>query len=174
MHLMQGVGRGFLTRHKGRGPNPQGRDRHVAGIGGVLMVTAQDFLGQWTLERRIRDHLHGQHGTLEGQAEFTANDVAQLSYVETGRLMLANGAHMQASRRYLWAFTPEAVIVTFEDGRPFHQFVPAGHAAGTDHPCGDDFYTVRYDFTRWPAWTAVWTVTGPRKDYVSTSTYHRR
>jgi len=138
------------------------------------MVTAKDFLGQWTLQRTIRDHLQGQHGTLEGQAVFAATDAAHLTYDETGTLTLENGARLEATRQYLWAFTPNAVVVSFDDGRPFHQFVPAGHAAGTDHPCGDDFYTVRYDFTLWPEWTAVWTVKGPRKDYVSTSTYHPR
>ena len=173
MHLMQGVGRGFLTRHKGRGRNPQGRDGYVAGIGGVLAVTAKDFLGNWTLHRTIRDLLHGQHGTLKGQAVFAATDAAHLTYDETGTLTLENGAQLEATRGYLWTFTPKVVVVTFDDGRPFHQFVPDGHAAGTDHPCGADFYTVRYDFTAWPQWTAVWTVTGPRKDYVSTSTYQR-
>ncbi|EBA11406.1 DUF6314 family protein [Roseobacter sp. CCS2] len=135
------------------------------------MVTAAEFLGQWRLHRTIRDHLNGQHGTLEGQAVFTAIDAAHLTYEETGRLTLANGAQLEATRQYLWQFTPNTVVVTFDDGRPFHQFVPSGHAAGTDHPCGDDVYTVRYDFTEWPQWTAIWTVQGPRKDYVSTSTY---
>ncbi len=168
---MSGVGRGFLTGHKGRGRNPQGRDGYV---GGVLMVSAVDFLGQWTLQRMIRDHLNGQHGTLEGQVAFTTIGDANLMYHEAGTLTLENGARLEATRRYLWEFQRDTVVVTFDDGRPFHQFVPAGHAEGSDHPCGEDFYTVRYDFTAWPQWKAVWTVKGPRKDYVSTSTYRPR
>jgi len=179
---MRGVGRGFLTGHTGPGRNPQGRDAVVAGIdgvafgvrdslGGQMMHKPEDFAGQWELRRSVRDHLHGQHGTLRGRAVFTATDAARMTYEETGTLRLENGATMEATRRYLWEFAPDAVVVTFADGRSFHQFVPSGHGAGTDHPCGEDFYTVRYDFTRWPQWTAEWTVKGPRKDYVSTSVY---
>ncbi|MDP5362201.1 MAG: DUF6314 family protein [Paracoccaceae bacterium] len=139
-----------------------------------MTVTAQDFAGEWVLERTIKDNLHGQDGTLVGQAVFKATDTSHLIYEENGTLTLQSGVSLAASRRYLWEFAGEAVVVTFDDGRPFHQFVPSGHAAGTDHPCGDDFYTVRYDFTAWPRWVAVWTVIGPRKDYVSTSVYLRR
>lgn len=135
------------------------------------MHNAEDFVGQWTLRRTIREHLNGRHGTLVGRAIFQTTGATHLTYDETGSLKLEGGATMQAARRYLWQFLPDAVIVTFDDGRPFHQFVPFGHAAGTDHPCGEDLYTVRYDFTQWPRWAAVWTVKGPRKDYVSTSIY---
>jgi hypothetical protein len=48
-----------------------------------------------------------------------------------------------------------------------------GQADGTEHPCGDDHYTVQYDFRSWPQWTAVWQVSGPRKDYTSRSAYTR-
>ena len=143
----------------------------MAAMGGILMMTTQDFLGGWRLQRTIRDHLNGQHGTLAGTAVLAAADATHLIYDETGVLHLENGASLEATRRYLWAWTADGVEVTFADGRPFHRFIPSGHAAGTDHPCGDDYYTVRYDFTSWPRWSAVWTVTGPRKDYVSTSTY---
>ncbi len=139
-----------------------------------MMRAPRDFVGQWALQRTIQDRLHGHHGTLEGSAEFTPKDATHLTYDETGILTLENGTQLEATRQYQWTFTPEMVTVNFWDGRLFHQFVPANHAAGTDHPCGDDFYTVRYDFTAWPQWTAVWTVTGPRKDYVSTSTYRPR
>ena len=190
---MLGVGRGLLTGHKGQGQNPQGRDAHVAGIGdavfgarcgsgrglmcgtgGVcrqMMHLARDFEGNWTLHRSIRDRLIGQHATLDGQAVFTATDKTHLTYEETGLLELEGGTTLQAMRRYFWSFTPEAITVAFDDGRPFHAFIPTGHAAGTDHRCGDDLYTVRYDFTAWPLWTAAWTVQGPRKDYVSISHY---
>ena len=137
------------------------------------MRTAQEFIGSWALQRTIQDKLNGQHGTLSGRADFAGQGESQLTYDETGTLTLEDGTTLEATRRYHWEFADEAVIVTFDDGRPFHQFVPSDHAAGTDHPCGADFYTVRYDFTAWPQWTAVWTVKGPRKDYVSTSTYRR-
>ena len=136
-----------------------------------MALTAADFQGVWALRRTIVDRRDGQNGTLAGQAVFMTTQPDHLTYEETGRLTLESGVTLEAQRRYQWVFAAGAVIVTFEDGRPFHSFTPEGHAAGTDHPCGDDFYTVRYDFTAWPVWRAVWTVKGPRKDYVSTSTY---
>ncbi|MGJ8622196.1 MAG: DUF6314 family protein [Yoonia sp.] len=137
------------------------------------MLGIADFQGEWSIKRQIVDHLAGQDGTLVGQAVLTQTDPDQLDYAEAGTLTLATGAQMTAVRRYLWTFGRDCVAVCFDDGRPFHSFVPDGHAAGTDHPCGADFYQVRYDFTRWPAWSAVWTVTGPRKDYVMTTHYAR-
>ncbi|MEJ8560894.1 DUF6314 family protein [Yoonia sp. GPGPB17] len=133
--------------------------------------TPEDFVGRWSLQRTIRDQLNGQHGALAGNATFTQVDATRLTYDETGTLTLENGVHLEATRQYLWTFSPDLVTVTFSDGGLFHQFVPSDHAIGTDHPCGGDFYKVRYDFTTWPRWTAVWTVTGPRKNYVSTSIY---
>ncbi len=139
----------------------------------ATLLTAQDFMGQWTLSRKIKDNLHGHNGTLTGLAAFTGTGAIRLTYEENGTLVLETGASLAASRRYLWEFTDAEVVVCFADSKPFHQFIPSGHADGTDHPCGDDFYTVRYDFTAWPQWEAVWTVTGPRKDYVSRSVYRR-
>ena len=137
------------------------------------MLEPDDFLGPWSLHRTIADNLQGQSGTLTGQAVFTSTEANQLIYDESGTLVLASGASLAASRRYLWGFAGTEVVMRFADGKPFHRFTPIGHAAGSDHPCGDDFYSVRYDFTAWPEWTAVWTVTGPRKDYVSTTVYTR-
>lgn len=125
------------------------------------------------MTRHIVDHHAGQGGHLVGEAAFEAQAADQLIYRETGTLTLATGAQMMAQRSYRWVFDRDAVAVMFDDGRAFHSFVPSGHAAGTDHPCGDDFYTVRYDFTLWPCWRAVWTVTGPRKNYVSVTQYAR-
>ena len=137
------------------------------------MLGADDFVGQWQLQRTIVDHLYGQNGVLTGQAGFTPKDANSLEYIENGTLILESGASLAATRQYLWEFTQSEVVMRFGDGAPFHQFVPTGHAAGTDHPCGEDYYKVRYDFTAWPYWTAVWRVTGPRKDYTSKSQYSR-
>jgi len=110
---------------------------------------------------------------MSGKAVFSSDAPRRLIYDEVGELRLGRGQAMQAKRRYIWGFEASEVFVTFEDGSDFHRFVPQGAVAGTDHPCGDDFYTVAYDFTRWPSWSAVWTVKGPRKDYTSTSQYLR-
>lgn len=137
----------------------------------MVMLCAVDFAGRWQLQRVITDRLGGQVGYLTGQAAFTQAGPDVLDYHETGDLRIGEGPVMVAARRYLWVFDADGVAVQFADGAAFHRFVPMGHAAGTDHPCGDDLYRVEYDFTRWPIWRATWIVIGPRKDYTSVSDY---
>ena len=137
------------------------------------MFTQGDFVGEWHLRRQIDDCLSGQTGDVSGTAVLSDAASGGLRDHETGKMTFGGGPPMTAERRYNWIFRPDHVEVTFADGAAFHCFVPKGHVAGTDHPCGADFYTVRYDFTQWPRWRAVWTVTGPRKDYVSVSQYER-
>lgn len=137
------------------------------------MLGRADFEGHWRLERQIDDRRAGQTGTFRGSANLRAAGEDALHYAEAGQMKLGQGPLMTAERRYHWQIAPDLVIVSFDDGRPFHSFRPEGTVAGTDHPCGEDFYTVRYDFSRWPRWEAIWTVRGPRKDYTSTSVYTR-
>lgn len=136
------------------------------------MLNQSDFLGMWRLRRFIEDRLSAQTGDFRGSALLHDAD-SGLAYSESGKMQFGAGPIMNAERRYHWAFMPESVVVTFENGADFHSFVPAGRAPGTDHPCGDDFYRVVYDFTDWPVWKTTWTVQGPRKDYTSVSTYQR-
>jgi hypothetical protein len=42
------------------------------------------------------------------------------------------------------------------------------------HACDPDTYRAHHDFSRWPQWHAVWTVTGPRKDYTMWTMWQRR
>ena len=135
------------------------------------MLGPEDFLGRWSLQRTIEDRFLGQKGSFGGTATFQAQDTDWLGYHEEGLIKLGDGPLMSAERRYQWHFDEAGVDVRFADGAAFHRFKPKGIGAGTDHPCGDDFYTVQYDFSAWPAWSAVWTVSGPRKDYTSTSHY---
>ncbi len=138
------------------------------------MILGPDaFVGRWKLARHIEDRHGGQDGQFSGQARFYTTSPTHLSYSEAGELRFARAPAMRAERKYNWVFEGSEVIVTFEDGRAFHRFTPQGVGAGTDHPCGEDYYTVAYDFTLWPLWEAVWTVRGPRKDYTSTSRYMR-
>ena len=136
------------------------------------MLMAKDFLGDWQLDRVITDRLGTMNGTLTGVATLSGTG-AHVSYDETGRLTLAAGPVMEATRRYLWAFEAGGVVVRFTDGADFHAFAPDGKAVGTTHLCGEDLYDVTYDFRDWPVWTATWSVKGPRKDYTSVSSYQR-
>jgi hypothetical protein len=137
------------------------------------MIGVAEFAGAWRLERRIDDRRAGQEGRLTGVARFIPDGPDGLRYEEAGELRLGPGPPMQASRVYLWRFGAGRVEVLFEDGRPFHSFVPEGAGPGTDHPCGADHYQVQYDLTRWPDWSTLWTVTGPRKFYAMESRYTR-
>ncbi|MDW3182138.1 DUF6314 family protein [Roseobacter sp.] len=126
-----------------------------------------DFEGQWDLHRQI-EHEGGQTAQFVGQAVWTP--AAQgMVYRETGQLEMAGGPTMQAERVYLWGADLD---VCFEDGRFFHRVPVDGGTAR--HWCDPDSYIVQYDFTRWPAFSTVWEVTGPRKAYRMVSQYSRR
>lgn len=135
------------------------------------MLGYDDFCGGWVLHRLIDDRYSKQKGDFRGGASFLEDGENRLKYLETGKVRFDRGPIMQATRTYCWHFAPDRIAVTFEDGGPFHSFIAGGQVAGTDHPCGDDYYRVSYDFSKWPDWTATWIVTGPRKDYTSISHY---
>lgn len=132
-----------------------------------------DFVGTWQVARAISDRLAGHAGRFDGQVEFSLHGQDGLYYIETGTLCLGDGPALTANRRYVWDFRDELVQVSFDDGRPFHSFQPGVSGAGTDHLCGADMYRVVYGFVGWPVWTAVWDVSGPRKDYTLESQYWR-
>lgn len=128
------------------------------------------FEGDWRLERRI-EHAGGRgDARLSGRARFLRAG-ATLIHEESGTLTVdgSPGPAMQASRRYLWRAEAGWIAVRFDDGRPFHGFPLGVLRPEATHLCDPDRYAVRYDFSRWPEWRAVWRVTGPRKDYVMTS-----
>ncbi|WP_106354412.1 DUF6314 family protein [Yoonia maritima] len=137
------------------------------------MLSADEFTGSWQLSRVITDRHSDQAGTLLGTARFETVGAGALLYTEVGELRFGTSPAMTATRSYRWQFVGDAVDVRFDDGAAFHSFRPSGHAQGTDHPCGADFYQVRYDFSKWPQWQATWQVIGPRKDYESASCYWR-
>lgn len=137
------------------------------------MLNIDDFEGSWSLSREITDQLAGQNGKLIGTARFVRRGPGALHYEEAGKLELADGTVLEAERRYIWQFVEDRVDMTFDDGKAFHSFVPRGYVSGTEHPCGDDIYNVRYDFVVWPRWRTVWLVKGPRKDYTSITEFTR-
>lgn len=133
-----------------------------------------DFEGDWSIARHIDDHHSGQKGHFHGTARFRAVPEG-LAYHEAGLLTLGQALPLTAMRDYLWRWSAGRIHVDYADGRPFHDFDPADPLA--HHACDPDDYRVRYEFGGWPHWTADWSVTGPRKDYVSRSCFapcHRR
>jgi len=137
----------------------------------MTVTSLADFRGLWTLTRRIEDAHAGEVLALTGTTRFS-DDVEGLICEETGTLTRSGHPPMTATRRYLWRQSGPRIEVLFEDGRPFHGFVP-GPRAHAKHDCAPDTYAVEYDFSRWPDWHAIWTVSGPRKDYVMRSDYRR-
>ncbi|GAA3872758.1 DUF6314 family protein [Celeribacter arenosi] len=133
------------------------------------MRTLDDFEGHWTISRHIEDARARQTGTLTGTCTFTRTDTGLLQ-TETGTLTLA-GTSFEATRRYLWHSDGDLIAVHFDDGRFFHHVDPAATNPTAGHDCAPDRYDVTYDFSRWPMWQSRWHVAGPRKDYVSTTTF---
>ncbi|MBD3624394.1 MAG: hypothetical protein HUJ24_03245 [Rhodobacteraceae bacterium] len=137
----------------------------------MTVTSLADFRGLWTLTRRIEDARAGEVLHLTGTATFI-EDPHGLICDEKGALVREGHPPMTATRRYLWRQDGRLIRVLFADGRPFHAFVP-GPRAKAEHDCAPDTYAVEYDFSDWPDWRAVWTVGGPRKDYVMRSDYRR-
>lgn len=134
------------------------------------MPRLDDFLGDWRLRRRIADLRTGETGRLSGRVCFTATSGGAIQH-EEGTLRLPGRPPLTATRRYLWAEAPGRLVLSFADGRPFHDFAADAPEPEAEHPCGADLYRVRYDFRRWPRWRAVWRIRGPRKDLVIVSAF---
>ncbi|MEP6068448.1 MAG: DUF6314 family protein [Paracoccaceae bacterium] len=129
-------------------------------------INLSDFLGSWHVERHIR-HADGTEAQFKGTATWTPNDTGAV-YVEKGQLSMAKGASFHAERQYVWDHN---LNVYFDDGRFFHSVPLLGEQF--THDCDPDTYRVGYDFDEWPVFRVVWHVVGPRKDYVSDTSYLR-
>lgn len=132
------------------------------------------FAGRWSLSRLVEDRREGAATRVEGTVTLAPHG-AGLVWDEAGTMRRPDGAVLVVGRRYLWRQRPDGgIAVLFDDGRPFHDFHPGRADAGeTVHLCAPDRYAVRYAFELPQRWRAVWRVTGPRKDYVSTTEYLR-
>ncbi|KAF0674801.1 DUF6314 family protein [Profundibacterium mesophilum] len=130
----------------------------------------RDFEGDWTLSRKIEDRRARLSGRLDGTARWQPAE-GGLRMGEAGLLRFGAAAPIRAERGALWMQDGPDIRVHFEDGRFFHLIAPRAGRAGAVHECAPDRYEVTYDFRDWPRWSALWTVTGPRKDYVMRSDY---
>lgn len=132
-----------------------------------------DFAGAWAVSRRVDDRLAGQVVQAEGQVVLKPGDGGDLIYDEVLSLHIPGRAAMKATRRYLWRSDDEGIRVCFDDGRFFHRITLGAAESADTHDCPPDLYAGRYDFSRWPHWSAEWKVSGPRKDYVMTTVFMR-
>ena len=129
----------------------------------------EDFTGGlWSISRQIINHTQDANLTFTGSCE-----VLDGWYHETGQMVFSDGNFFSSTRRYRWKPCASGVDVHFDDGRFFHQIDLSTNSATATHFCDPDYYTVSYDFTKWPVWTAIWRVRGARKNYEMHSCYRR-
>ena len=127
-----------------------------------------DLAGQWSLARRIR-HVDGRENSFSGKAVFTRSG-SRLIQEESGLLRLDDQA-LEARQRLVWKQDGPMLKVHFADMQPFLEIPIGVPDPEAGHDCPPARYHVTYDFAQWPVWGSVWTVTGPRKDYIMNSTY---
>ncbi|EME48855.1 hypothetical protein DOTSEDRAFT_67798 [Dothistroma septosporum NZE10] len=162
--------------------------------------------GRWHIQRTIDSTLPTfPSGTLKGEAIFHPRTPTKDSsgksfdfeylYIENGVLKLANGAEMNARRRYVYRYSEECDELSVWFVKPdnelqvdylFHNLtlVPPAEAkkrgacvANADHLCVEDMYRTRYSFPikgiALHTFETTHTVKGPSKDYVTTTTFAR-
>ena len=129
--------------------------------------------GQWQLTREI-----SSGDQFVGNAMFSAHDSVRLLLEETGRLELANGQSVTASRQWLWSLSDDTLLVEFAENPPraYHQ-IPLvrtgdGWQGEADHLCIDDTYDGAY-FVGENQMKIAQKVHGPNKDYEIVSVYKR-
>jgi Family of unknown function (DUF6314) len=127
--------------------------------------------GTWELSRTAGDW------SFRGRAVFRAQGPNELRYEENGILAKPGNANIQASRRYIYRYEADRIVVYFDE-RPARIFeildlkrTPNGTwEAEGEHACPPDHYASRYLFG---VGTMLIThvVRGPRKDYEIVTNY---
>jgi hypothetical protein len=136
--------------------------------------------GTWSIERTITPG-----GTYAGTAEFTSVTDTVLAYHEAGNLSLPNGKRLHGERRYKYELHDAVIEVSFADGMNSGQhfiFIdfpqsqenvwPIESAEDT-HICRLDKYIASLSFESEDVLVITYLVSGPKKGYVSRSTYTR-
>jgi hypothetical protein len=147
---------------------------------------AQDFdlrtylLGSWSVERTLWDRSSDARGTFTGVVRFSPkDDDGGLAFHEEGtmRWPAPDGGTFTgpASRDYVLHPTdvPDAMDMTFPDGRPFHRMSFREEASQDRHWCDPDTYRVTYALRGPDEFSYCWDVQGPRKDQFLESVMHR-
>ncbi|WP_427133709.1 DUF6314 family protein [Pseudarthrobacter sp. S9] len=128
------------------------------------------LLGSWSVERTLLDRTSGTRGTFTGVVRYSAlDDDGGLSFHEEGtvRLTSLDGDPFTgpASRHYVLhsAESPDAMDVTFPDGRAFHRMSFTQNASQDQHWCDPDTYRVTYTLRGPDEFSYAWDVRGPKK-----------
>lgn len=129
--------------------------------------------GSWQIDRSVVDRRHSIPGKFHGHAHFTPAG-SSLLYEERGTLNF--GAHHgPAEQRYRYDFdaTNARAIVSFRDGREFHELDLSNGPALVAHACHPDLYRGRFTVLGPMQWKSAWNVAGPRKEQDILTLYTR-
>ena len=144
----------------------------------AFWISADDVFdqleGSWSLERIIEGL-----ATMEGVATFTRDGADALAYHEEGEVRLVHGQAVKAHRDYRFERAPRGFNVLFAEVTPrlFHRIELAREdtalTGAAAHLCAPDTYDSSYQFLADGSFVIRHAVRGPRKDYVSTTTFSR-
>lgn len=140
-----------------------------------MSTRLSDFLGDWTINRRVRDDLSGLTYRFLGSLNVSWQDESKQSdveVVETGVITFEHST-LNANRRSRWRQHGESIDVYYDTGLHFHDFHTREETCDVRHECGDDVYLGRYCFRNWPEWRLNWRVNGPKKGYRMVSVYRK-
>ena len=132
------------------------------------------LLGRWRIERMVP----GQ-AVMEGMLTVTEKLGGQATYNEQVAVRTTRGAEFLGSRRYDLMQSENGFVLCFaETGAVFEEVRFAANPGGSlhgeaEHLCGEDWYRSAYVFGPGPQFRVRHAVTGPRKDYVSVTTFQR-
>ena len=135
--------------------------------------------GNWAIDRQIQPGGH-----FVGTAAFTQRSADSLLYREFGKLTLDSGAVVSGENGYVYSLRNGNVEVSFADGpsRGMHfidislpddrpNLLPV--ACFDRHQCRLDTYDATFNMETSASFEITYIVRGPKKGYVSRSTYRR-
>ncbi|MFJ2772458.1 DUF6314 family protein [Streptomyces sp. NPDC087300] len=135
------------------------------------------LVGEWQVERSVRDLADGSAGHFTGTTRFTPLSGAAdggLLHHESGTFVWRGVARpAERTLRFLSGEVPGTARVEFADGRYFHDLDLRTGRHTTDHPCAADLYRGDFEVADEDHWRTRWRVGGPAKDLLLVTDYVR-
>lgn len=136
----------------------------------------RDFLGQWTLKRRVFDADRRPIGGMWGTVLFEPIDESSLSYQERVWNQTGESSHFLARQSYLYLFNQKAVEIHRGKEKQSAPFLtlPHGKTVVDGHYiCRPDLYTLRWVWVNPHLFYTRFSVKGLRKDYTLETLFRR-
>ena len=131
------------------------------------------FLGGWRVHRAITNHRQSLTGVFSGTATVAPCDRSAQIDLMTAEYREVGGLHMgtyrgAAHRRLRFLRQQDgAVVIAFDDGRPFARCDLRSGRCEATHLCGGDRYDITWQVRTRQVVAEEWRVRGPEKDYVA-------